>query len=84
MTTGVRLSTMKYPHGLNVMCEYGDALGRPHEVTGIKVNFGEGWVQLLSSITWDVGGELRDYTINSNPAVQVGYGCGSHPERGVT
>ena len=42
-----RLSTMKYPHGLNVMYEYGDALGRPHEVTGIKVNSGSGWVQLV-------------------------------------
>jgi hypothetical protein len=46
---------------------------RPHEVTGIQVNSGQGWVQLLSSITWDVGGELRDHTINSNPAVQVAY-----------
>lgn len=69
-----RLAEMKYPHGLKVRFSYGTG-GHQQEVTRVEVDTLDGfnYRTLVSNVTYDVGGELASYQLNTTNPVTVSY-----------
>lgn len=72
--TSGKLTSIKYPRGVRVGYVWG-AAGRSSEVVEVEVDTadGLGFRKLIDEITWDIGGKVASYRINSSSPVTVNY-----------